>query len=139
MMENHFMEYDDLLSRINELKFKMIELRETMYSVSGIRYDDAPKGTTPPKDITYHLVELEEYEQELQALYEKKTQLRIRYESEIDMLSNIKHRGVLRMHYLLKLDVYKIADALNLSTSHVRRLRKEASDCFMEMIANNHK
>lgn len=132
-MDNYFMEYDDILNRINEVQSKIIEVREKIYSVKGIRYDDIPSSTTLPTDITYYLIELEELEEELEELKRKKLELRKNHELEIDRLSNIKYRSVLRMHYLMKLDIYKIADTLNLSVSHVRKIKKEASMEFMRL------
>ena len=112
MINKHFYEYDDVLNRINEVQSKIIEIREKIYSVKGIRYDEMPSGSTLPTDITYYLIELEELEHELEELKNKKMELRKNHELEIDKLSNTKHRSVLRMHYLMKLDIYKIADTL---------------------------
>lgn len=136
MINKHFYEYDDVLNRINEVQSKIIEIREKIYSVKGIRYDEMPSGSTLPTDITYYLIELEELEHELEELKNKRMELRKNHELEIDKLDNTKHRSVLRMHYLMKLDIYKIADTLNLSVSHIRKIKKEASDEFMRLNDN---
>lgn len=134
MINKHFYEYDDILNRISEVQLKMIEIRENIYSVKGIRYDELPKGSTLPTDITYYLIELEELEKELEALSNKKLELRKKHELEIERLENTKHRSVLRMHYLMKLDIYKIAESLNVSVSYTRKLKRYASNSFIQML-----
>lgn len=130
-MNNHFMEYNDILNRISEVQAKIIEIKENIYSIKGISYDDVPRGKNGAVDILYFLAEIEELEKELKELLDKKNLLRKKHEKEIDKLSNSKHRSVLRMYYLMKFDVYRIADTLKITKNHVHKIKREATKEFM--------
>ena len=134
-MKNHFIEYENILLKINEVQAKIIELKESIYSVRGIRYDDIPRSTAGNADLTYYLIEIEELEQELAALNVRKSELIKHHESEIEKVHDNKYKSVLRMHYLKKFDVGRIADTLNVSTSYAWKLKREAINAFK--IAND--
>lgn len=130
-MENHFMEYNDILNKINEVLAKIDVLRDTMTSIKGISYGELPKGKGQSDSMIYYLAEIEELELGLIALKEKKNILRKEHELEISKVSNDKYRSVLRMFYLDKFDVRKIADTLDRSTSWVAHTKRKAIDEFI--------
>ena len=137
-MYNHFAEYNDILIRINEIQLKILEIRETLYSIKGIKYDELPsKGATPQADVTYFLIEIEELEAELDILYDKKQVLRGKHEKEINKVSDARERSVLRMYYLMKFDIYKIAEALKISVSHTRKIKRDAIESLINVITND--
>ena len=138
-MDNHFMEYNDILNKINEIQAKITDVKETMCTVRGISFDDVPKGTGGGLDIVYFLAEIEELEIELYALEQKKNELRKKHEEEIDKLKNNKHKSILRMAYIHRLDKYKIADTLNISIGYYAQLKGEAKKEFILTILNNSK
>ena len=137
-MDNHFMEYNDILNKINEVQTKIIELKESIYSVKGVSYDDVPKGTGKNIDIVYFLAEIEELEIELMALNSKKAMLKKKHEEEIDKLKNCNYKSLLRMYYIYKFDKYKIADTMNISVGHFHRLKREAISDFLTSIINEY-
>lgn len=125
------MEYDDVINRIAEVQTKLCVLKESIYSIKGISYDDIPRESSGNADISHFIGEIDELEAELEELKEQKDQLRSKHEKEIDKVKNNKYKSVLRMVYISKLGIYKIADALKISVSYARKLKKEAIDEFI--------
>lgn len=134
-MNDHFMEYNDILNKINEVQAKITVLKENIYSVKGISYDDIPKGTSGNADIIFFLIEIEDSEKELEELREKRNDLKLKHEKEIEKVNNDRYRSILRMYYLNKFNIIKISELMGISESHARKLKKEAIHQFM--IENN--
>lgn len=132
-MNEHFMEYNDILNRINEVQQKIIILKENIYNIKGISYDDIPKSSSSNNDITYFLIDIEELENELENLMIKKTKLKNKHEKEIAKLSSNKYKSVLRMYYLLKFDMFEISETLQISVSYAHKLKKLAVKEFMSI------
>jgi DNA-directed RNA polymerase specialized sigma subunit len=125
------MEYNDILNKINEVQAKITVLKENIYSVKGISYDDIPKGTNGNADIIFFLIEIEESEKELEELKEKKNIIKSKHEKEIEKVNNDKYRSILRMYYLNKFNIIKIAELMGISESYARNLKKKAISQFM--------
>lgn len=130
-MNEHFIEYNDILNRIKEIQLKLKLCRENIYSIKGVSYNDIPKGTNSGNDISYYLVEIEELENKLEKLKEKKDILRNEHEKEIEKVKDDRYRSILRMYYLDKVDIIRISEIMNLSVSHTRRLKSEAIAMFI--------
>lgn len=137
-MENHFMEYNDILNKIVEVQTRIIEIKEKMYNVKGVSYGDAPKGGSNNIDIVFFLTEIEELELELYALNNKKTTLKKKHEEEIDKIKNEKYRSILRMYFIYKMNKFTIADTLNISLGYLSHLKKKAIEEFVSININKY-
>lgn len=129
---DHFNEYHDILDQIKDKRLKIEVLREDMKSVRGIRYDDTPKGSGTPMDLTHYLIEIEELEEEIKELKKKETEIRKIHEEEIGKVEKPKYRRLLRMHYLMRIDMRTIAEALDVTPNHAWKMKKRAEIEFQK-------
>lgn len=127
---NHFNEYQDTMDKIKEIHMKIAAIKDDMYAVKGIRYDDAPKGSAGPVDISYFLGEIEELEQEARDLKQKADELKRKHEEEISKVNKPNYRRLLRMLYLMRLDMRTIADSLDVTPNHAWKMKKRAEIAF---------
>ena len=132
-MNNHFIEYNDLLNRIEEIKEKIILLKENIYNVKGIRYSDLPKSNVSTYDIIYQITEIEELENRLEELMINKKEIVEHLEKEIENVNNDKFRRVLRMYYISKFNLFEIADIMKISYGHVKKLKRQAINEFIKV------
>ena len=132
-INEHFMEYNDLLNRIEEIKEKIILLKENIYNVKGIRYSDLPKSNVSTYDIIYQITEIEELENRLEELMINKKEIVEHLEKEIENVNNDKFRRVLRMYYISKFNLFEIADIMKISYGHVKKLKRQAINEFIKV------
>lgn len=130
MTMNHFNEYQDTQDKIKEIHMKIAAIKDDMYAVKGIRYDDAPRGSGAPVDISYFLGEIEELEQEARDLKQKADELKRKHEEEIGKVDKSSYKRLLRMFYLMRLDMKAIADALDVTPNHAWKMKKRAEIAF---------
>ena len=131
-MNEHFMEYNDILNRIEEIKEKIILLKENIYNVKGVKYSELQKSNISNYDITYQLAEIEELENKLEELLIKKKGIVEHLEKEIENVKNDNYRRILRMYYISKFNLFEIADIMNLSYAHIKKLKRNAINEFMK-------
>lgn len=138
-MENHFLEYTETLERIKELHSKIAILKEAIYSVKGVSYDDVLKTQgSSGADIGYYIAEIDELEEELEILQEKKKKLKAKHLIEIGRVKNWKYRKLLRLLYIDNRSLNEAAVEMQKSSSHCRKLKAKAiSDFFREMSEND--
>lgn len=123
---NCFKDYKEICTLITEYEYKIFTLKERLYSVSGVRYDDMPKCHGRSDDMVFKLQEIDELVEELNALKEKKKELYNKHIQEISLVNNSRQRSVLRMYYLLEMNVDDIKTVLDIQekNSVYRLLRK---------------
>lgn len=131
-MEEHFKDYNDIVNRINESLMQIRGYREAM-TLKGISYDAIPKSTTLNADIAFYLGEIEEIEEKLKELKEKRDILKKKHEQEINKLSDNRYKTIIRMICLEKLPINKVADVLEISVSHTKRLKRKAGEEFLRV------
>lgn len=138
-MENHFSEYIETLERIKELHGKIGVLKDAIYSVKGVSYDDVLKSPgSGGADISYYIAEIDELEAELETLQEKKKQLKAKHLIEIGQVKNWKYRKLLRLLYIDNRSLNDAAIEMQKSPSHCRKLKALAiSEFFREMSVND--
>lgn len=132
-MQEHFREYDDTLNKINETLARIRGYREAL-TLKGVTYTDMPKGSGGAVDISFYLCEIADLEQNLKELRERKNQLLYKHSQEIEGMQDVRYQAIIRMYYLDKMSFVEIADILNLSISHVRKLKKQAVKMFIESL-----
>lgn len=134
-MEDHFAEYIETLERIKELHSKIGVLKDAIYSVKGVSYDDVLKSSgSGGADISYYIAEIDELEAELKELNAKKQQLKAKHLAEIGKVKNWKYRKLLRLLYIDNRSLNDAAAELQKSPSHCRKMKRKATNEFF--IAN---
>lgn len=131
-MEEHFKEYNEIINRINESLMQIKGYKEAM-TIKGISYSAIPKSTVLNADIAFYLGEIEEIEERLKELKEKRDALKKKHEQEIDNLSDNRYKTIIRMIYLEKLQINKVADVLEISVSHTKKLKRKAVEEFLRV------
>ena len=134
-IRRHFEEYNDICNRVREMQYKIFLLKERLYSISGVKYDDIPKSTaTPQNDIVYRLQEIEDLMQEYEDLREQE-RLKVReHLAEINQVPNETWRSILRSYYLHHMSIQEIADMLQKTPNHVSKLKGQATNMFYLVI-----
>lgn len=136
-MYEYFYKYDELLLKIRETISKIETLKETIYSVKGVSYDDLPKQGNGNADIVYYLIEIEDLEDTLKSLYQQKKELRNTYELDIKKVNNLEYQTIIRMYYLDKNNLKEISSVIRKSYSYTRKMKKEAENEFLCEIVHN--
>lgn len=129
-LDNYFHYYWSLLNKIISKNVELISMKEDMYRITGIKFDDMPKGGLG-KDITDQIHKIVEKEKELKMLINKKDEYRRVYENKISRLSNIKCQIILSLYYLDRCSIKEIASILEISISYVKKLKRIGSDEFL--------
>ena len=136
-MENHFKAYDDVLNRIYIKNMQLIRLKEDWYTISGTKYDAIKIKGGKTIDIADQLNNIVEREKDLTALIKYRDELRKVHESEIDNIKNGNKRAILKLFYLDKCTIKQIAYCLKKSEAHIKRLKREAIEEFINTIKNH--
>lgn len=136
-MKEHFRKYNDILNQIRELEYKIITLKERLYSISGVRFDDMPKAYGVGNDIVYRIQEIEDLIKEKNVLLEVKKELYDKHLKEIEQLSDERYRYVLRCYYLQKMTLKNISSLYGLTINHVQKIKGKAVEEFMRIISKN--
>lgn len=124
-MEKHFSEYNEILSRIRELKYKLEVVSHNIYDVKGASYDFKAR-TTAPVSIVDKLTSKDDLESEINELEKKKRILYDKHINEISHVDDERKRSILRSYYLLKMSIDDISMMLELTNDRVYKLKKEA-------------
>lgn len=131
-MEEHFKEYNEIINRINESLMQIRGYKEAM-TLKGISYSAIPKSTSLNADIAFYLGEIAEIEENIKELKEKRDALKKKHEQEINKLSDNRYKTIIRMIYLEKLPINKVADVLEISVSHTKKLKRKAVEEFLRV------
>lgn len=139
--ETYLLRIQDLAVRIRQRKEQAKELRSVISSVSGIRYDSIRVQSSASADgIPNKIIQLQTLEEKIEAdivhlQYLKNTAIEL-----IFNLSNPVYKRILIMRYV-DVDVfghmnsfYDIAEEINYSYSHTKRLHQEALDEFDKIL-----
>lgn len=129
-MHNHFKVYDDIIDEIRIKNIRLIKLKEEWYNISGVRYDDAPKGGKQI-DIADQLHNIVELEEDIKRRINYKNELRRIFENEINMVYNNNYRVILKLFYLDYCTISQIAFCLKISDSHCKKLKRRAINEFI--------
>ena len=139
-MRNHFRKYNDICDKIEELNYKKEELKENLYSVSGINYDKLPSASNSTGDsLLYKIQEIDEINEELDNLELIKNEMIATYEEEISRLESDKERKMLRSYFILRMNMNVIAEMMNVTINHAYKIRKKGIINFKKMIINDNK
>lgn len=136
-MKEHFREYTDLCERIDELSYKQYELRSALYGITGIAYDRIPSDSHGNDALASKITELDEVNEEISRLKDKKMCLYETHLKEINKLDSRNYRKALRCYYLLRMDVTSIEKAMNCSRQHFYKIKKQAEIEFMRQNTTN--
>lgn len=136
-MKEYFRQYNDILNQIREIEYKIITLKERLYSISGVRYDDTPKGSSPGNDIVYRIQEIDDLIQEKDRLQASKEELYKKHLSDINKVDDEKMRSILRCYYLNKLSIKEIAEIHGVTPNHITKLKRDAVYEFSLLILKN--
>lgn len=131
-VKEHFAEYNELCQIIEEKEFQLIMMKEALYSVRGVSYDDMPKGGGGGADIVRRIQSIDELQDELNEMRDERRSMQKKLSDEIMRLKNPKHRTVMRAYYLMRSSGKEIMRLMNLSESRVYTLKREAEKEFAE-------
>ena len=136
-MKNHFAEYNDLKIKLAEYNSRIDVLKEKLYSVSGVSYDDAPRVRSSNGSIIYKIQEIDELVKERDEIESKLSLQYVKHVNEIDLVSDEKKRSILRSYYLHRMPLKEIARNYDVTMNHISRLKSQAVKEFKEKIFKN--
>lgn len=133
-MKNHFAEYNDLKIKLAEYNSRIDVLKERLYSVNGIHYDDAPRVRNANSSIIYKIHEIDELVKDRDKLELHLNMVYTKHLNEIDMIRDEKKRSILRSYYLHRIALKEIARTYDVTLNHISRLKSQAVKEFKEKI-----
>ena len=137
-MKNHFAEYNDLKIKLAEYNSRIDVLKEKLYSVSGVSYDDAPRVRSSNGSIIYKIQEIDELVKERDEIESKLNLLYVKHVNEIDVLKSEMQRSILRSFYLHRIPVKNIARSYGVTDNHISRIKSLAVREFKKKILKMH-
>lgn len=137
-MKNHFAEYNDLKIKLNEYDSRIDALKEKLYSVSGIRYDDTPKVRGKNLSVTERIQQIDDLVKERNAIKKQFNIVYSKHLKEIELIDDEMKRSILRSSYLHKIPVKNIAKNYGVTENHISRLKSKAVREFKEKISKMH-
>ena len=124
-----------LKGQIEKLGENIFAIRQTMESVSGVRYDKINVQTSPEGDaILNYIVQLQRAEQKMVELQVRYYETYAEIEERIEMIQNSLHRQILTMRYLQGMNLLKIADKLGYSHLYVKNMHGQALREFSKLV-----
>ena len=122
--------YDKLNVALNNLKDEIRELKIDIKSVSGVEYSDLPKGAGINTDdrIINLMFRLDKAQEE----YKKTSRTLNRMNKVFDSFEKIdnNYAKILKKYFIENLTEAQIADDLEISYRHLRRLKQQAIKAF---------
>lgn len=122
--------YDKLNVALNNLKDEIRELKIDIKSVSGVEYSDLPKGAGINTDdrIINLMFRLDKAQEE----YKKTSRTLNRMNKVFDSFEKIdnNYAKILKKYFIENLTEAQIADDLEISDRHLRRLKQQAIKAF---------
>ena len=134
----YFEKYTDTLRQLEEKRHKLIVLKNRLYDVKGVSYEETPKGTGS-SDIVFKIQEIDDLKRDINLLIGFKTELEEVHLEEISKLSNVDYKSIMRCYYLERMSVEDISTIIDKSISHTFKMKKYAETEFVKIIVNDSK
>ena len=133
-MKNHFAEYNDLKIKLAEYNSRIDVLKERLYSVNGIHYDDAPRVRNANSSIIYKIHEIDELVKERDKLELHLNMVYTKHLNEIDLLRDEKKKSILRSFYLHRVSLKELARTYDVTLHHIAKIKSQAVREFREKL-----
>jgi hypothetical protein len=109
------------------------QLKNRIYSIGGVSYDDTKVSSSGNKDFTDLVAKVSDLESEINVLTDFYVDLKNKITVEINQLSNNTYSLLLLKRYVLNKSLYEIAREMNYSYGAVRNMHGQALEEFKKM------
>lgn len=132
-MKSYFYDYNVVLNDIEAMQYELINLKESFYRITGMKYGDAVNSTVKVtmEDL---LNEIEEVNQMIKAKQKVKKEMREKHMNDIRKLEDDRYRTIIKLYYLDRCPLKQISYCLGLSDSHTKKLKSHAMKEFLKLI-----
>ena len=134
LIENHFKAYNEVESNIRYKTMELMKLKEDFYNITGVNLDTIKVKGGTSIDMADKLHVIVEKEKSLVALENYHRELRRVHEIEINKITNVNKRTVLKLFYLDHCSIKQIAYCLGVSDGHVKKLKRWALYEFIDVV-----
>lgn len=142
MIEEYFKSYIDKHDLMQEALKELVDAKQSFYSLTGISYDDMPKGNKKPLGLDDLLGNIEHLEEEYIARKREYEEEKEKYKKEIDGLEELSkiHKAIIKYAYLDFESNKTITDSLkkyhnkDYSLGYVKILKSNATNKFRKLI-----
>lgn len=142
MIKMYFEKYVEKYESMQEALKELIDAKQDLYTLTGIKYDDMPKGNKKPlglEDLLSHVEGLEEYYAEQKSIYENTKE---KYKKEIDGLNELQniHKIIIKYAYLdfesnkMIMDSLKKYHNKDYSLGYIKILKSQANNKLKKLI-----
>lgn len=142
MVEKYFESYTNKYDAMQDVLKELVDAKQSFYSLTGIDYDDMPKGNKKPLGFDDLLGNIENLEKEYITRKREYEEEKEKYKKDIDGLEELSkiHKTIIKYAYLDFESNKTITDSLkkyhnkDYSLGYVKILKSNATNKFRKLI-----
>lgn len=142
MIEKYFEKYVEKYKSMQSALKRLIDAKQDLYNITGIKYDDMPKGSKRPTGLEVLLANIDSLEEEYIKEKSKYEESKDEYKKQIDGLNELQsiHKIIIQYAYLdfesnkMIMDSLKKYHNKDYSLGYIKILKSQANNKLKKLI-----
>lgn len=131
-IDKYFLKYRKICKKINIKETELEEIKEK--TIGSVNYNEKTNSSHTPVGLDQKLVQIENLEELIKKLYNKKEKIKAKHISDFEKLSKQEYEMILTSYYLDFVTIKRISIKMDKSIGHIKKLKREALNELLEKI-----
>ena len=131
-IDKYFLKYRNLCRKISTKETELEELQEK--TIGAVGYNEKTSSSHSPKGLEQREIQLENLQDTIKILYEKKEKRKSKHIADFEKLSKLEYKIILTNYYLDFVTIKKISIKMDKSIGHIKKLKREALNELLKVV-----